>query len=207
MALKTRLQHLSFHGEHPEGKDKENAKARPLGKSLSYAFLRPKPLKVALQNQINNSTSTTSVNQTVATTTTTLLPNKPTPTATTIPDEPPNTEEQPPAPPNLTKQPDPPKSFHLGMFEIGKPLGKGKFGRVYLARERTHKFICALKVLHKSELQQARVEKQVRREVEIQANLAHPNILRLYGHFHDSKRVFLILEYAGQGELYGWAPA
>lgn len=88
------------------------------------------------------------------------------------------------------------------MFEIGKPLGKGKFGRVYLAREREHKFICALKVLHKSELQQARVEKQVRREVEIQSNLCHPNILKLYGHFHDTKRVFLILEYAGQGELY-----
>jgi len=30
----------------------------------------------------------------------------------------------------------------------------------------------------------------------------HPNILRLYGHFHDATRVFLILEYAGQGELY-----
>ena len=95
-----------------------------------------------------------------------------------------------------------PKKFHLGMFEIGKPLGKGKFGRVYLARERSTGFVCALKVLHKSELQQGRVEKQVRREIEIQSNLRHPNILRLYGHFHDTKRIFLILEYAGHGELY-----
>lgn len=94
------------------------------------------------------------------------------------------------------------KLFHLGMFEIGRPLGKGKFGRVYLARERTNGFICALKVLHKNELQQGRVEKQVRREIEIQSNLRHPNILQLYGHFHDSKRVFLILEFAGKGELY-----
>ena len=88
------------------------------------------------------------------------------------------------------------------MFEIGKPLGKGKFGRVYLAKERSTNFICALKVLHKSELQQRKAEKQVRREIEIQSNLRHPNILRLYGHFHDSKRVFLILEFAGKGELY-----
>ncbi|KAK3115024.1 spindle assembly checkpoint kinase [Teratosphaeriaceae sp. CCFEE 6253] len=95
-----------------------------------------------------------------------------------------------------------PKAFHLGMFEIGKPLGKGKFGRVYLARERSTNFICALKVLHKPELQQGKVEKQVRREIEIQSNLAHPNILRLYGHFHDRKRIFLILEFAGKGELY-----
>ena len=95
-----------------------------------------------------------------------------------------------------------PKQFHLGMFEIGKPLGKGKFGRVYLARERSNGFVCALKVLHKPELVAGKVEKQVRREIEIQSNLAHPNILRLYGHFHDSKRIFLILEFAGKGELY-----
>jgi aurora kinase len=82
-----------------------------------------------------------------------------------------------------------PKEYHLGMFEIGKPLGKGKFGRVYLARERASGFVCALKVLHKSEIQ-------------IQSNLAHPHCLRMYGHFHDTKRIFLILEFAGKGELY-----
>ncbi|KAL3442137.1 kinase-like domain-containing protein [Aspergillus insuetus] len=95
-----------------------------------------------------------------------------------------------------------PKALHLGMFEIGKPLGKGKFGRVYLAKERSSGFVCALKVLHKSELQQGGVQKQVRREIEIQSNLRHPNVLRLYGHFQDSKRIFLILEFAGRGELY-----
>ncbi|KAJ6134320.1 Serine/threonine-protein kinase ark1 [Penicillium sp. IBT 18751x] len=98
--------------------------------------------------------------------------------------------------------PSVPKELHLGMFEIGKPLGKGKFGRVYLAKERSSGFVCALKVLHKSELQQGGVQKQVRREIEIQSNLRHPNVLRLYGHFHDSKRIFLILEFAGRGELY-----
>ncbi|CRK23768.1 hypothetical protein BN1723_018102, partial [Verticillium longisporum] len=102
----------------------------------------------------------------------------------------------------MVAEPSIPKQFHLGMFEIGRPLGKGKFGRVYLAKERTTGFICALKVLHKNEIQQGRVEKQVRREIEIQSNLRHPNILQLYGHFHDSKRVFLILEFAGKGELY-----
>ncbi|PYH95363.1 serine/threonine protein kinase [Aspergillus ellipticus CBS 707.79] len=104
-------------------------------------------------------------------------------------------------PTQLYDQPAP-KKLHLGMFEIGKPLGKGKFGRVYLAKERSSGFVCALKVLHKSELQQGGVQKQVRREIEIQSNLRHPNVLRLYGHFHDSKRIFLILEFAGRGELY-----
>ncbi|CAD88263.1 Aurora-B kinase Ark1 [Schizosaccharomyces pombe] len=94
------------------------------------------------------------------------------------------------------------REFHIGMFEIGKPLGKGKFGRVYLAKEKKTGFIVALKTLHKSELVQSKIEKQVRREIEIQSNLRHKNILRLYGHFHDEKRIYLILEFAGRGELY-----
>ncbi|KAI0858919.1 kinase-like domain-containing protein [Xylaria cubensis] len=94
------------------------------------------------------------------------------------------------------------KQFNLGMFEVGKPLGKGKYGRVYLARERHSGYICALKILHKNEIQQEGVEKQVRREIEIQSHLRHPNILQLYGHFHDAQRIFLMLEFAGKGELY-----
>ena len=38
------------------------------------------------------------------------------------------------------------KKWSLADFEVGKPLGRGKFGDVYLARERKSKFIVALKV-------------------------------------------------------------
>jgi aurora kinase, other len=67
----------------------------------------------------------------------------------------------------------PPKEFHLSMFDIGKPLGKGKFGRVYLAQEKRTGFVCALKVMHKQELVSSKVEKQLRREIEIQSNLRY----------------------------------
>ncbi|TXT13366.1 hypothetical protein VHUM_00733 [Vanrija humicola] len=94
-------------------------------------------------------------------------------------------------------------SLALPNFQIGRPLGKGKFGRVYLARTKAPPhFIVALKCLHKQEIVAGKVEKQVRREIEIQQNLRHPNILRLYGYFHDSKRIFLVLEFAAEGELY-----
>ncbi|GAA5864993.1 hypothetical protein JCM8547_004265 [Rhodosporidiobolus lusitaniae] len=93
--------------------------------------------------------------------------------------------------------------FSLSSFEIGRPLGKGKFGRVYMARTKSEpKYIVALKCLFKEEIVKNKVEKQVRREIEIQSHLAHPNILRLHGYFHDEKRIFLILEFAGKGELY-----
>ncbi|KAM4622697.1 aurora kinase A-A-like [Discoglossus pictus] len=94
------------------------------------------------------------------------------------------------------------KQWCLEDFEIGRPLGKGKFGNVYLARERQSKFILALKVLFKTQLEKAGVEHQLRREVEIQSHLRHPNILRLYGYFHDATRVYLILDFAPRGELY-----
>ncbi|KAK7260279.1 hypothetical protein RIF29_26199 [Crotalaria pallida] len=87
-------------------------------------------------------------------------------------------------------------------FEIGKPLGRGKFGRVYVARELKSKFVVALKVIFKEQLEKYRIQNQLRREMEIQKSLKHPNVLRLYGWFHDAERVFLILEYAHNGELY-----
>ncbi|KAI9679661.1 MAG: spindle assembly checkpoint kinase [Trizodia sp. TS-e1964] len=135
---------------------------------------------------------------------------------------------------------DLPKVMHINMFEPGKGLGKGKFGRVFLARlrydvpvevqESVEKpfqvvvgkkseqgaapkhlvkekkvYICALKELNLSELEQGRVEVQLRREVEIQSHLRHPNILRLlnYVFSNDRKKIYLVLEFAAQGELYG----
>ncbi|KAF7732298.1 hypothetical protein EC973_005194 [Apophysomyces ossiformis] len=94
------------------------------------------------------------------------------------------------------------KQWTLDDFDIGKSLGKGKFGHVYLAREKKSGYVVALKVLYKSELENSGVETQLRREVEIQKQLKHPHILRLYGYFHDETRVFLILELAAKGELY-----
>ncbi|KAJ3338436.1 hypothetical protein HDU93_009532 [Gonapodya sp. JEL0774] len=99
-------------------------------------------------------------------------------------------------------QPSSVHSWSLQDFDVGKALGKGKFGRVYLAREKRSSYIVALKILFKNELQQNGVERQLRREIEIQSHLRHRNILRLYGYFHDAKRVYLILEYAAQGEMY-----
>lgn len=94
------------------------------------------------------------------------------------------------------------KVWTLSDFDIGKPLGKGKFGNVYLAREKKSKFIVALKVLFKTAIKKADIEHQVRREIEIQTHLRHPNILKMYGYFHDDSRVYLILEYAPGGACY-----
>lgn len=68
--------------------------------------------------------------------------------------------------------------------------------------KKKHKFIVAIKVLFKKQLMHAKVEHQLRREIEIQTRLRHPNVLRLFGYFHDKDRIFLILEFAGKGEIF-----
>lgn len=93
------------------------------------------------------------------------------------------------------------KAWSLSDFDIGRPLGKGKFGNVYLAREKRSKFICALKVLFKKTIIESDFLHQVRREVEIHTRLRHPNILRMYGYFHDEERVYLLLEFAPKGAV------
>lgn len=59
----------------------------------------------------------------------------------------------------------------LDNFDIGKALGKGKFGNVYLAREKSSGFIVALKVLFKTQILKANVSHQLKREIEIQTHL------------------------------------
>lgn len=87
-------------------------------------------------------------------------------------------------------------------YQIGRKLGEGKFGNVYLARTTKEHFIVALKVLFKEQLRKDGMEHQLRREIEIQAKLTHPHILRMYDYFYDEERVVLVLEYAPRGEVY-----
>lgn len=102
----------------------------------------------------------------------------------------------------LQKLPSASRHMTLDDFEIGKVLGKGKLGKVYCVKHKTSGYIAALKVMAKKDLIDLKLEKNFRREIEIQSNLIHPKISRLYGFFYDHKNVYLILEYSIHGELY-----
>ncbi|KAI9215842.1 kinase-like domain-containing protein [Blastocladiella britannica] len=94
------------------------------------------------------------------------------------------------------------RAFTLQDFEIGRSLGTGQFGHVYLARVRGTEAVVALKVLFKHQIVAQGVEEQVRHEIDLQANIRHPNVLRLFTWFGDEKCIYLVLEYAAGGELY-----
>lgn len=56
-------------------------------------------------------------------------------------------------------------------FEIGNPLGEGKFGHVYMARTRREKFVVALKVIHTQQIEEDKMQHQINRETDIHAHL------------------------------------
>ena len=96
------------------------------------------------------------------------------------------------------------KPMQLSDFLIGRKLGSGQFGHVYLAKLKSTQFICAIKVINKQRLLKESLKciNQVRREIEIQSHLHHPNILSIYNFFWDKKNIYLVIEYAPGGELF-----
>lgn len=94
-----------------------------------------------------------------------------------------------------------PSNWSIDMFDIGKPIGRGGFGKVYLAREKKNNLIVALKVIRKSKVSKNYAH-ILAREIEIQGRLSHKNILKLFGYFSDEKNVYMILEFAIDGDLY-----
>ncbi|KAJ6637726.1 Aurora kinase A, partial [Pseudolycoriella hygida] len=88
--------------------------------------------------------------------------------------------------------------WHLSDFHVEHRLGLGRFGEVHLVCEKSTKNSYAMK---KQNLDPS-TEVMVWREIEIQANLCHQNILRFYGYFQEDTNIYLILEYAPNGNLW-----
>lgn len=89
----------------------------------------------------------------------------------------------------------------LNDFDIGRKLGSGQFGSVYLARERRTGYIVAIKAIKKASLLNTGNEHLLRREIEIHSHLIHPNILGFFGWFITKTAICLIIEVAPKGEL------
>ncbi|VDL62129.1 unnamed protein product [Hymenolepis diminuta] len=97
--------------------------------------------------------------------------------------------------------PESTKRWQLQDFAIGKNLGKGRFGSAYLARENESRFILCLKIMLRMHFSTDEAMNRLKREIEIQSHLKHPNIIRMYGYFYDEKRIYYMLEYAPKGDL------
>ena len=95
------------------------------------------------------------------------------------------------------------RTWTLSDFDVSSPeLGRGKFGRVFSARERASGVQVALKTISQTHVSSDERLKQLRREIELQCRLYHPHILRLYGYFWDKKMLVMVLQFAPNGTLF-----
>ena len=86
-------------------------------------------------------------------------------------------------------------------YELGKPLGNGKFGVV---REAFHKLTrerVAVKIVKKSKLSVEDLA-SAKREVEIMKVCQHPNIVRILDTFENVEYIYIVLEILDGGDLF-----
>ncbi|KAI0842749.1 kinase-like protein [Hypoxylon sp. FL0890] len=87
---------------------------------------------------------------------------------------------------------------HVGNYTLGKLIGKGSFGKVYLA---THKLTNGSKVVLKSANKD---DSNLAREIHHHRQFVHPHIARLYEIIVTETLVWLVLEYCPGDELYNY---
>ncbi|XP_055840590.1 serine/threonine-protein kinase SIK2 isoform X2 [Episyrphus balteatus] len=93
--------------------------------------------------------------------------------------------------------------IRVGFYDIEKTIGKGNFAVVKLARHRITKNEVAIKIIDKSQLDTSNLQK-VYREVEIMKRLDHPHIIKLYQVMETKNMIYIVSEYASQGEIFDY---
>ena len=91
---------------------------------------------------------------------------------------------------------------NISDFNIIKEIGTGAYGKVYLASHKKTKVKYAIKAIDKLNIENKQEKTCFNREVEIMYKLAHPNIVKLYAHFEDSKYCYLLTKYYPNGNAY-----
>ncbi len=86
----------------------------------------------------------------------------------------------------------------VGNYTIGKLIGKGSFGKVYLAR---HDLSNGTKVVLKAS---SKDDANLAREIHHHRQFIHPHIARLYEVIVTEHQVWLVLEYCQGDELYNY---
>ena len=86
-------------------------------------------------------------------------------------------------------------------FEILKPISKGAFGRVYLARKKESQDLYAVKVMRKADLVRKNMVESARNERNILAMANNPFVIRFYFSFTSRENLYIVMEYAPGGDL------
>jgi serine/threonine protein kinase len=86
-------------------------------------------------------------------------------------------------------------------FEILKPISKGAFGRVYLARKNESGELFAIKVMRKADLVRKNMVESARNERNILAMTSNPFVIRFYFSFTSRDNLYIVMEYSNGGDI------
>ena len=87
-------------------------------------------------------------------------------------------------------------------FEILKPITRGGFARVYLAKKRSCDDFYAIKVLDKQDIKEKTQVENVLAERNILATTSCPFVVRLYYAFQTKENLFLAMEFLNGGDFF-----
>ncbi|KAK3137061.1 hypothetical protein QOZ80_5BG0447150 [Eleusine coracana subsp. coracana] len=87
-------------------------------------------------------------------------------------------------------------------FEIIKPISRGAFGRVFLARKRVTGDLFAIKVLKKADMIRKNAVESILAERDILISARNPFVVRFFYSFTCRENLYLVMEYINGGDLY-----
>jgi len=94
---------------------------------------------------------------------------------------------------------------HVGnwIYSNTDKIGKGTCSEVFKGYNKDSKIVAAIKIIDKDKLYQRNYQyiKHLKLEIKILTNLNHENIVKLYEAIHNEKKIYLIFEYCGGGDL------
>ena len=94
-------------------------------------------------------------------------------------------------------------------FEILKKLGEGGFGKVFKVRSKINNKVYAMKMVDLEELK-TKGEKAYQltmNEIKFLEVLVHPHIIKYYKNFNEGKYLYIIIEFAPNGDIEGFIEA
>ncbi|DBA04979.1 TPA: hypothetical protein N0F65_006981 [Lagenidium giganteum] len=86
-------------------------------------------------------------------------------------------------------------------FDILKPISKGAYGKVYLARKKTTGDQYAIKVLAKEHVLRKKQIQHIETERDILVNVESPFVVKLFWTFQSRSNLFLVMEYLPGGDF------
>ncbi len=86
-------------------------------------------------------------------------------------------------------------------YKIGKKLGEGSYGEVYLSTDKKTNKKVAIKVVPKNKSHINESNPDIVNEIEILKNLEHQNIVKIYEFFEGKKYFYIVTEYCNEGNL------